>query len=151
MDNAPLKINYTFDIEKNDFTRAGQASSAIKKLLMQLGIDSAITRRAAIATYEAEMNIVIHSEGGVITVQVSPEYIAIYAEDRGPGIDDIETAMKEGYSTAPDWIREMGFGAGMGLSNMKRCSDYFKIDTQKGMYTKVTMKLQLHGGEADGK
>ena len=149
MDSNSSAINYTFSIEKNDFSRAGQASSKLKKILMQLGIDSTITRRAAIATYEAEMNIVIHSEGGAIIMQVNPELIAIYAEDRGPGIDDIELAMHEGYSTAPDWIREMGFGAGMGLSNMKRCSDYFNIDTKKGAYTKVTMKFLLQGGVVD--
>lgn len=143
MDNFPPKINYSFNIGKNDFSKAGQASSTIKKLLMQLGIDSSIIRRAAIATYEAEMNIVIHSEGGTITVNISTDTIEIVAEDRGPGIENIELAMREGYSTAPDWIREMGFGAGMGLSNMKKCSDYFCIDTKKGVFTKVTMKLSL--------
>lgn len=143
MDSSPSKIRYTYDIEKNDFSHAGSASSSIKKLLMRLGIDSSVIRRASIATYEAEMNIVIHSEGGSISVEVSPDFVEITALDKGPGIDNIELAMQEGYSTAPDWIREMGFGAGMGLSNMKRCSDYFSIDTKKDVFTKVTMKLKL--------
>lgn len=144
IDNTHSSISYSFCIEKNDFVRAGKASSSIKKLLSQIGINSSIIRRAAIATYEAEMNIVIHSsDGGSITVCVCPDNIEIHAEDNGPGIDNVELAMQEGYSTAPDWIREMGFGAGMGLSNMRRCSDYFNIDTKKGMFTKVFIKLTL--------
>lgn len=143
--NNPNKtsISYKFDIEKNDFSQAGQASSTIKKLLRQLGIDSSIIRRAAIATYEAEINIVIHSEGGQITVNIYPDFIEIVALDRGPGIENIELAMQEGYSTASNEIREMGFGAGMGLSNMKKCSDSFYIETKLGSYTKVTMILNI--------
>lgn len=143
MNNLPSNICYTFDIEKNDFTRAGEASSTIKKLLRQLGIDSAIIRRVAIATYEAEINIVIHSEGGSITMCAYPLYIQVVVEDKGPGIENIELAMKEGYSTASDAVREMGFGAGMGLSNMKRCSDFFNIESEQGKYTKVTMKINI--------
>lgn len=144
MNDSHSCINYTFNIEKNDFVCAGQASSNIKKLLMQIGIDSSIIRRAAIATYEAEMNIVIHSSsGGSLSLQVCPDCIEILAEDSGPGIDDVELAMKEGYSTAPDWIREMGFGAGMGLHNMKKCSDFFRIETKKDMYTKVIILLTI--------
>lgn len=144
MNESSSGINYIFGIEKYDFTRAGEASSSIKKILRQIGIDSSIIRKVAIATYEAEMNIVIHSSrGGTITVEICPSFIKIVAEDGGPGIEDINLAMQEGYSTAPDWIREMGFGAGMGLSNMKRCSDSFKIETQKDSYTKVTIRLDL--------
>jgi Anti-sigma regulatory factor (Ser/Thr protein kinase) len=143
MDYSPSNINYTFEIEKNDFIRAGEASSTIKKLLRQLGIDPSVIRRAAIATYEAEMNIVIHSEGGNIIAYIYPQCIEIIARDSGPGIADIELAMQEGYSTAPDSIREMGFGAGMGLSNMKRCSDIFKIETELGKFTEVSMKINL--------
>ena len=141
--NNSLGVGYKFDIEKCDFIRAGHASSTIKKLLSKIGIDPLIIRRAAIAAYEAEINIVIHSNGGAISININPSFIQIIAEDKGPGIDNIELAMQDGYSTAPDWIREMGFGAGMGLSNMKKCSDCFNIDTEKGKYTKVTMKLFL--------
>jgi anti-sigma regulatory factor (Ser/Thr protein kinase) len=143
MNNSPSNISCSFNIEKDDFVRAGQASSTIKKMLRQLGIDSSIIRRAAIATYEAEMNIVIHSEGGSITIRIFPGYILIIAEDTGPGIENVELAMQEGYSTAPDRIREMGFGAGMGLSNMKKCSDHFVIETERGLFTRVSMKICL--------
>lgn len=144
MSECRAGICYSFLIKKNDFNSAGEASSTIKKHLRQIGINASIIRKAAIATYEAEMNIVIHSsDGGKITVEVCPDYIEITAMDNGPGIDDIELAMKEGYSTAPDWIREMGFGAGMGLSNIKRCSDRFNIETEKGIYTKVTIRLNI--------
>lgn len=137
-------LTYSFNVEKNNFAGAGEASSTIKKLLMQIGIDSATIRKAAIAAYEAEMNIVIHSSsGGSLTVDISPSFIKITAEDSGPGIEDVSLAMQEGYSTAPDWIRELGFGAGMGLSNMKRCSDFFDIETQKGLYTKVSIRLDI--------
>lgn len=122
---------------------AGQASSNIKKILQKLGIDSSIIRRVAIATYEAEMNIVIHSEGGSITIHIYPFYIEIVALDNGPGIENIELAMQEGYSTASDRIREMGFGAGMGLPNIRKCSDYFNIETQKNKYTKLICKINF--------
>lgn len=143
MTNSPGNICYTFDVEKNDFIRAGQASSTIKKLLRQLGIDSSIIRRVAIAAYESEMNIVIHSNGGAITICIYPDYVQIVAEDIGPGIENVDLAMQEGYSTASDEIREMGFGAGMGLPNMKRCSDSFGLESEKGVYTRVTMKINL--------
>ena len=105
-----------------DFQRAGRASSRIKQTLSRLGVDPRIVRRVAIVSYEAEMNIVIHSSsGGDIVVEVTPELVAVLAYDRGPGIPDIERAMQPGFSTAPDWIREMGFGAGMGLSNIQAC------------------------------
>lgn len=143
MDNINPSVNYTFSIDKDDFTRAGIASSSIKKTLRQLGIESSKIRRASIAAYEAEINIVIHSEGGSITLSVFPEFIEITAEDKGPGIEDVELAMKEGFSTASEMVREMGFGAGMGLSNMKKCADYFNIDTTKGHYTKVTMRINI--------
>ncbi|SDK58948.1 ATP-binding protein [Natronincola ferrireducens] len=130
-----IKLNYP--VEKDDFIRAGQASSNIKKTLRQLGINSEKLRKIAIATYEAEMNIIIHSEGGYIEVDIEPEKIVITAVDRGPGIENIELAMKAGYSTASEKIRELGFGAGMGLPNIKRCSDEFKIESVIGQYTKL--------------
>jgi len=139
--NAGIKLEYS--ILKDDFSRAGEASSNIKKVLRQLGIDSSIIRRAAIATYEAEINIVIHSEGGKIIVYIMPDKIEIIAKDEGPGIEDIELAMQEGFSTASNKVRELGFGAGMGLPNMKKSSDEFVIESKKGESTIVKMIIYL--------
>jgi len=132
-----------FDVLKEDFSRAGEASSKIKKVLMQLGIDSKIIRRIAIATYEAEINVAIHSEGGKIFVLVKDNKIEVLIEDVGPGIEDVEQAMKEGYTTATQIARDMGFGAGMGLPNMKRCSDEFFIESKVEEYTKVKLVMNL--------
>ncbi len=143
MDN----IRYDFKIEKDDFERAGEASSNIKKILRQLGLNSGIIRRVAIAAYEAEMNLVIHSNGGSITIEIDPRKVTIYANDRGPGIKDVDLAMKEGYSTASDRIREMGFGAGMGLPNMKKCSDDFSIKSILKQGTFIVMKMFLKDGD----
>ena len=140
-------VKYTFDVEKDDFVRAGEASSSIKKILRQLGIDSSIIRRASIATYEAEINVVIHSLGGHISLEIDPEFIRITAQDNGPGIENVELAMKEGYSTASDKVREMGFGAGMGLPNMKKCSDKFSVDSIFGKGTTITMEMHLKVGD----
>jgi len=140
-------IKYEFAVEKDDFVRAGEASSSIKKILRQLGIDSATIRNISIATYEAEMNIVIHSLGGKIELEVTPGFIKITASDRGPGIADIELAMQEGYSTASEKIREMGFGAGMGLPNMKKCSDRFCVSSSVGKGTVISMEVDLKAGE----
>ncbi len=140
-------IKYTFQIEKDDFSRAGEASSSIKKILMQVGSEPSLTRRVAIATYEAEMNIVIHSDGGTISVMIDPKCVMVLAKDNGPGIENIELAMKEGYSTATDRIREMGFGAGMGLSNMKKCSDEFSIESKIGEGTTIMMNMCVKEGE----
>ncbi|AOY76839.1 ATP-binding protein [Clostridium formicaceticum] len=134
-------IKLCYAVEKDDFTKAGQASSNIKKVLRQLGIEPKTLRRIAIATYEAEMNIIIHSEGGVIEVDICPEKVEIIAEDRGPGIENIELAMKAGYSTASHRVRELGFGAGMGLPNIKRCSDEFTIKSSLGEYTKLQIVI----------
>ena len=140
-------IAYDFQIEKDDFERAGEASSNIKKILRQLGIDSGIIRRVAIAAYEVEINLVIHSLGGTISISIDPKSIMIIAKDIGPGIENVELAMKEGYSTASDKIREMGFGAGMGLPNMKKCADSFYIESVIGKGTIITMKMILKDGE----
>lgn len=136
-------IQYNFNVEKDDFDRAGEASSNIKKILRQLGIDAAIIRRIAIATYEAEINIVIHSLGGKIDLEVDPSSIKIVAKDRGPGIANVDLAMQEGYSTASDKVREMGFGAGMGLPNMKKCSDKFEVESVFGIGTTITMIMYI--------
>lgn len=134
---AAMTLEY--DIEQDDFSRAGEASSKIKKLLKQLGIDSGIIRRIAIASYEAEINVVIHSNGGKITVFVKSDCIEVFVEDEGPGIENVEMAMTEGFSTATSAIRELGFGAGMGLPNMKRCSDDFFIESKLGESTRLKM------------
>ncbi|MDD2574588.1 MAG: ATP-binding protein [Bacillota bacterium] len=137
-----VKLNYSVNIE--DFAKAGDISSNTKKVLKKLGIPSDITRRAAIVTYEAEMNIIIHSSGGEIIVNIDTAKIEIIARDYGPGIPDIDRAMQKGYSTASDHVRELGFGAGMGLPNMKRCSDGFLIESQKGKGTTVTSTIHIH-------
>lgn len=136
-------IKYTFNVEKDDFDRAGEASSSIKKILRQLGIEPSVIRRIAIASYEAEINIVIHSLGGQIDFEVDPNSIRITAKDRGPGIPDVELAMQEGYSTANERAREMGFGAGMGLPNMKKCSDKFAVSSNMGKGTVITMEMYI--------
>ena len=140
-------IKYVFEVEKDDFVRAGESSSNIKKVLRQLGIDSASIRRISIATYEAEMNIVIHSIGGQITLEVTPDLVKVSASDRGPGIADLELVMREGYSTATDKVREMGFGAGMGLPNMKKCSDRFHIKSTIGKGTEISIEVDLKAGD----
>ena len=121
------------------FETAGEASSKLKLVLQQIGVPSDIVRRIAIAAYEAEMNVIIHAARGVVKAAVYPNRTEITVEDQGPGIPDISLAMKEGYSTAPDYVREMGFGAGMGLPNMLRCSDSFKIETVIGQGTTIYM------------
>lgn len=143
MNNGKTSIKLEYEVIKNDFDRAGEASSNIKKVLTKLGINSKAIRKVAIVTYEAEMNIVIHSHGGKIIAMISPKEIEIIAEDIGPGIEDIELAMQQGYSTAPNRVRELGFGAGMGLPNMKKWSDEFKIESSPNG-TKVIMKIYLN-------
>lgn len=122
-------LSLELPVTAGDFVRAGEASSRIKKVLQQLGIDPKIIRRVAIAAYEAEMNIVIHSLGGEIGTTITPQDIVLVCQDRGPGITDIALAMEEGYSTASEEVREMGFGAGMGLPNIKRSADEFMIES----------------------
>lgn len=136
-----MKLN--FKVAGNDFSGAGEASSRIKTVLRQIGIRPEIVRRAAIALYEAEMNMVIHASGGDIDVEITPQYMRAVFADQGPGIDDIEAAMQEGYSTAPDSIREMGFGAGMGLPNIKRCSDVVNITSDRDRGTTVEVFILL--------
>ena len=138
-------LEMEFAVARHDFAAAGEAASRVKQVLRQLGIASHLARRAAVAAYEAEMNLVIHSHGGKIVLRVDSERITLAARDSGPGIPDTELAMREGYSTAPDEVREMGFGAGMGLPNMRRCSDSFKIDSSVGRGTIVTAVLYIAG------
>lgn len=139
--SEPLIFN--FDVDGNDFTSAGQASVQIKKNLRQLGLNPETIRRVSIAMYEGEINMVIHAGGGKAQVQVDENAVTIILEDKGPGINNIEQAMQEGYSTAPDSIRSLGFGAGMGLPNMKRYSDEMNISSEVGVGTTITMKVFL--------
>ena len=134
---------FRFKVEGDDFTSAGQASVQVKKNLRQLGLDAETIRRVSIAMYEGEINMVIHAGGGNAEVRVCEDRIEIILEDTGPGIKDIEQAMQAGYSTAPDNIRSLGFGAGMGLPNMKRYTDEMQIDTEVGVGTTVTMRVNI--------
>ncbi len=136
-------LKFHFDVDGDDFTSAGQASVQIKKNLRQLGIAPDTIRRVSIAMYEGEINMVIHAGGGEADVSVTEDYVEILLTDHGPGIANIEQAMQEGFSTAPDAIRSLGFGAGMGLPNMKRYSDYMNIDSEVGKGTTITMRVNL--------
>ncbi len=136
-------LTFHFDVDGNDFTSAGQASVQIKKSLRQLGISPDTIRRVSIAMYEGEINMVIHAGGGEADVTVSETEITIVLKDDGPGIANIEQAMQEGFSTAPDAIRSLGFGAGMGLPNMKRYTDYMDISSEVGKGTTITMKVNI--------
>lgn len=136
-------IVLTYDISADDFTRAGEASSDVKRKLKQIGVSPDAIRKVAIAMYEGEINMVIHAKGGVITVEITPEKIKVILADVGPGIPDVKLAMQAGYSTAPDEMRSLGFGAGMGLPNMKKYSDSMDIDTRIGEGTTITMVVNL--------
>jgi len=131
------ELRLSFPVTRFDFENAGKASTRIKKELVSLGLDPRVTRRAAVACYELELNQAIHSEGGTLSCVAGRGRIEIVAEDRGPGIADVEAAMTEGFSTANEWIRSLGFGAGMGLPNAKRVSDEFSIDSGLGRGTIV--------------
>lgn len=134
-----MKLHFT--VNGDDFTRAGEVSSKVKKTLNQLGFNPEVVRKVAIAMYEGEINMVIHADGGDIDVEISSDEIIIVMKDVGPGIPDLEMAMQEGFSTADNSVRELGFGAGMGLPNMKKYSDLMKIDTEIGKGTTVTLTV----------
>jgi serine/threonine-protein kinase RsbT len=136
-------ITFHYRISPDDFTRAGEASSDVKSKLKKMGVDPEAVRKVAIAMYEGEINMVIHADGGEITVHISPVRIEMILADAGPGIPDIELAMQAGYSTAPDAVRSLGFGAGMGLPNMKKYSDQMEIDTIIGKGTTIRMVVNL--------
>ena len=133
---------FRFEVNGEDFTSAGQASVQVKKNLRQIGIDPETIRRVSIAMYEGEINMVIHAGGGIAEVGVYDEYIEIVLDDHGPGISDIDKAMQEGYSTASDNIRSLGFGAGMGLPNMKRYTDEMRIESALGEGTTIYMTVK---------
>ena len=136
-------ITLTYTVSNEDFTRAGEASSDVKSRLKQMHVDPAVIRKVSIAMYEGEINMVIHAEGGTITVEISSDQITMTLADKGPGIADIDKAMRAGYSTAPDTVRSLGFGAGMGLPNMKKYTDDMQITTKLGVGTTVVMKVYL--------
>ncbi|MBH1942090.1 ATP-binding protein [Mobilitalea sibirica] len=138
------KIKLCYDVPADDFTRAGEASSNVKSKLKMMGVNPEIIRKVAIAMYEGEINMVIHAFGGTIDVVITPDEIEMVLKDDGPGIENIELAMQAGYSTAPDNIRSLGFGAGMGLPNMKKYTDELNIDSTVGVGTTVTMKVKMN-------
>ena len=136
-------MHYTFDIEKGNFTNAGNASGSVKKTLKQLNVDPASIKRIVVALYEAEINAVAHTYSGKIVIDIDGHKIVMVVADQGPGIPNIELAMTEGYSTASQKVREMGFGAGMGLPNMKKNTDKLDIQTELGVGTTITMTVFL--------
>ncbi|UCF09837.1 MAG: CBS domain-containing protein [Candidatus Bipolaricaulota bacterium] len=138
------EIYLTYDVPGKDFDRAGSASTGMKRNLKRLGIHPDIIHRLAIASYEAEMNLVIYTDGGVMEFHISPQEVFLRVKDNGPGIEDIEKAMQTGYSTAAHWVRELGFGAGMGLSNINKCADKMEIDSTPGIGT--TLKIRMFTG-----
>ena len=139
-------VNLVYEIDGENFSAAGEASTAVKRVLKKLRLPPQVVRRAVVCMYEGEINMVIHADGGQALVDVDEEKIVITLKDRGPGIPDIDKAMEEGWSTASSNVRAMGFGAGMGLPNMKRNADEMIIETELGVGTTVTMVLNI-GGE----
>lgn len=135
------RIHLNYLVSGDDFTRAGEASSDVKSKLKQMGVSPETVRKVAIAMYEGEINMVIHAGGGTIDVDIDSKEIQMLLKDEGPGIPDIELAMQAGYSTAPDLVRSLGFGAGMGLPNMKKYTDYMEITSEIGIGTTVHMKV----------
>lgn len=141
MSNATFQEAHRVD--QGQFATAGQAAASFKNTLKKLGVPSAVVRRVAIASYEAEINLAIHSWGGTMTLRIYPDHVCLLVEDEGPGIADIGLALQEGYSTASEEVRMLGFGAGMGIPNMKRCSDEFDIVSTVGKGTTITMGFRL--------
>ncbi|MGN1345389.1 MAG: ATP-binding protein [Eubacteriales bacterium] len=137
-------LNFHFNVDGENFSSAGEASVVVKKKLRQLGFPPDIIRRVSIAMYEGEINMVIHANGGEADVTIGDDCIEIVLKDTGPGIPDVNLAMQEGYSTARESIRALGFGAGMGLPNMKKYTDYMNIDTTVGVGTTITMRVSLN-------
>ncbi len=139
-----------FNIKGGDYVNAGEASCKIRSILREIGIDANIVRRVAIASYEAEMNVVMFAQQGIMRLSVSPNKILLIIDDEGQGIEDIELAMQPGYSTATEEMREMGFGAGMGLPNIKKNADVFNIASTLGKGTRLEIIINLNGGMKNG-
>ncbi|MBN1592141.1 MAG: ATP-binding protein [Candidatus Coatesbacteria bacterium] len=146
--NDNVVFSQKLDVEGGDFIRGGESSCRILEILKELAFPPAIVRRAGIAAYEAEMNIVMYADRGTMDLKVTPDRITIIIQDEGPGIEDIELAMQEGYSTATDKIREMGFGAGMGLPNIKKNSDEMEITSTVGRGTRISIVITTNGGDS---
>ena len=136
-------LHEVYPVEKGAFETAGEVSGTIKRMLRKLGVPSQVIRRVSVASYEVELNLVIHSLGGQMEIFIEPESVTLDVSDRGPGIPDLDLAMQEGWSTASEQVRRMGFGAGMGLPNIKKNSDVLSIETEKGQGTKVTMIIYI--------
>lgn len=141
--NGRPRLVIEFAINEKDFLAAGESASKTKKALQQIGLKAEVAKNSAIIVYEAAMNVVIHAISGKLRIVIIPDEVVIVAEDVGPGIPDIALAMQEGYSTAPNEIREMGFGAGMGLSNIEHCSDEMSIESEPGVGTVLTARIRL--------
>jgi len=147
-------IRQHYEVPADDFTRAGEASAKVKGLLKKLSYDPDVIRRVAIAMYEAEINMVIHANGGSAVIDIHPDRVELLLEDSGPGIADVGLAMQEGYSTAPEKVRSLGFGAGMGLPNIKKYTDEMHIESEVGIGTRIYMTVKTESGEQrteDGK
>ncbi len=142
LSDSTVKLHY--DIDAEDFTTAGEASSGVKKTLTRLGVNPEIIKRVSIAMYEAEINAVIHANGGAADIEITPEMVKVVISDNGPGIPCVEDAMKPGWSTASNLVREMGFGAGMGLPNMKRYTDEMYVESEVGVGTKITLIVYMN-------
>jgi len=140
-------MHLEFSVERGDFTKAGEASSQIKRTLKKLNIPSKVIKKVVVALFEAEVNVIAHSYGGNITCIIEPKYIKITVTDTGPGIPDLKLAMTEGYSTATQEIQELGYGAGMGLSNIKKNSDDLDIYTEAGDHTEIIMGFKINNEE----
>ncbi len=138
-------VELKYVVSPDDFTRAGEASGKVKNILKQMGISPDVIRKVSIAMYEGEINMVIHAHGGDITVTITPEKILMVLRDDGPGIEDVEKALTAGYSTAPEQVRALGFGAGMGLPNMQNYTDEMDIKTEIGVGTTITMSVYITG------
>ena len=136
-------LKLTYQVDGGDLLQAGEASSKMKMTLKKLDLPPEVIRKASICMYEGEINMVIHGGGGKITVEITPQEVSMALEDQGPGIPNVELAMQEGWSTAPDSVRNLGFGAGMGLPNMKKYTDEMEIKSQVGVGTTVLMKVKV--------
>ena len=139
-------MHFEFDIDAGDFSNAGHASSKIKKILKQLNLPNHIIKRAVVALFESEVNVIGHSFGGTLAIDIEKDRLHILVSDTGPGIEDVELAMAEGYSTATKEIQEMGFGAGMGLPNIKKNTDYLDIRSRAGEHTEIEMLIYFDKG-----
>ncbi len=138
-----IAVHFRYSVKDKRIEQGGEVASSLKRSLKRLGIHPDIVRRAAIATYEAEMNVIIYASAGEVNVSVDPQVIRIEVTDQGPGIPDVEKAMEPGYSTAPDWVRELGFGAGMGLQNIKTCAERMELSSTSGKGTALAIDIPM--------